>query len=92
MTPRLDVFLLRDGASWRLLFAGGSWRPERLRQRMNEAREVPVKEPDLADLERHQWACDAPYTVQPTTCGGGVALLARGRSAIVLAEWLDGLL
>jgi hypothetical protein len=48
-----------------------------------------VREPDLTDLREHMWKLDTPYTEARTTLGG-VAIEARGRSAVALWEWLDG--
>lgn len=63
-----------------------------LANHMDEHREVyPVREPDLDDLERHMWAADAPYQKRVTSLGG-VELGARGRSAVVVLVWVEGLL
>ncbi len=51
----------------------------------------PVREPDLQGLENFMFQLDAPYT-KSVTKTGGVEIEARGRSAVVLGEWLDGFL
>ena len=65
MTPQwpvTDVLIVPDGGGWRITFAPFSWDPPMLRMRTNARREVfPVARPDLEDLERFMWACDAPY-------------------------------
>ena len=89
--PVLDIFISRDGDAHRLYFARGSWCPPMLRHSLDQNLEVfPVTEPDLADLDRHMWSCDAPYEKSVTKMGG-VELRARGRSAVTLSVWLEQL-
>ena len=68
MTPQwpvTDVLIVPDGGGWRITFAPFSWDPPMLRFHTNARREVfPVARPDLEDLERFMWACDAPYLCQ----------------------------
>jgi hypothetical protein len=94
MTPKiplLDLFIGRDGDAWRLYVAPTSWKPELLRRRMDEHGEIfPVVVPDLSDLDRFMWKGDAPFERRPTT-DGGMEILARGRSAEVLVDWLTGI-
>jgi hypothetical protein len=91
-SPVIDVFVGPDHGGWRLYFARTSWCPPMLRDHLDENLEAfPVKEPDLADLDRHMWSCDAPYE-KSVTKHGGVEIRARGRSAIVLGVWIEGIL
>jgi hypothetical protein len=84
-----DAFIGRHGDGWRLYVVG--WTAPYLRQKLDQHGEAfPTREPDLADLERFMWGLDAPYQ-RRLTLSGDVELQAKGRSAIVLAEWLDGL-
>ena len=56
---------------------------------MNSRREVRcIRRPDLEDLERFMWRCDAPYEKRRTG-GGGVQLFARGRGGFMLAFWIS---
>ena len=90
--PVIDVFFSRHGDAWRLYLAPGSWAPPMLRDRTDEHGEIyPVGEPDLADLDRHMWATDAPFEKRGATTGG-VQIVARGRSAVVMLVWLERLL
>jgi hypothetical protein len=88
--PVLDVLITREGGAWRLHVAPFSWKPGLLRLHMNDRGQVfPVARPDPVDLERLMWEVDAPYEKQLTD--GGLQLLARGRSAVVLLVWLADL-
>jgi len=51
----------------------------------------PLNEPKLELLERHMWETDSPYARRATT-GGGIELLAQGRSAVSLVVWLESYL
>jgi len=78
----------RERDAWRLYATG--WVAPYVRRRLDAHREAyPVREPDLADLERYMWKLDAPY-VRRGTSVGGTLIEAKGRSAIVIWEWLDG--
>jgi hypothetical protein len=89
--PVLDLFIGRDGDGWRLYIAPTSWKPELLRTRMDERREIfPVARPDADDLDRFMFETDSPYEQRRTT-DGGVEILAKGRSAVTLLVWLDGI-
>lgn len=89
--PVLDVFIGKDHDAWRLYVAGSSWCPPMLRDRLDANREAfPVAQPDLDDLDRHMWATDSPYEKTVTT-NGGAELLAKGRSAVTMLVWLEGL-
>jgi hypothetical protein len=91
-SPAIDVFISADRGGSRLYFTRASWCPPMLRDHLTENLEAyPLKPPDLAELERHMWRCDAPYEKRVTTMGGA-EIGAAGRSAIVLAVWLEGLL
>jgi hypothetical protein len=86
--PKLEVFFGRHGDAWRVYVNG--WAAPYVRQKLDEHGEAwPVREPDLTDLREHMWKLDTPYTEARTTLGG-VAIEARGRSAVALWEWLDG--
>jgi hypothetical protein len=62
-----------------------------LADRMDERGSVlPVAKPDIADLDRFMWNVDSPFERRPTT-DGGVEILAKGRSAIALLVWLEGI-
>jgi hypothetical protein len=94
MTPKapvLDLFIGRDGDPWRLYVAPTSWRPMLLRDRMGERGSIfPVAKPDAEDLDRFMWKLDSQYDKR-VTADGGVEILAKGRSAIALLVWLEGL-
>jgi hypothetical protein len=45
----------------------------------------------LDDLKQYMWKLDTPY-VQRETGVGGILIEAKGRSVIVMWEWLDGYL
>lgn len=84
----IEVLISRHGSAWRVYAHG--WVAPYVRSRLDADREALVAAaPDLADLDRYMWGLDAPYTKRSTSAGG-VALEARGRSAIMLWEWLDG--
>lgn len=88
----IDIFISRDHGGSRVYFAGTSWCPPMLRDRLDAGREAWLTNPlDLDDLDRHMWDCDAPYEKRVTLLAG-VELRARGRSAIMFSKWLDGLL
>jgi len=88
--PKLQVFFGRHGGKWRLYVNG--WAAPYVRGKLDERGEAwPVSEPDLTELRDFMWRLDSPYTHAPTTLGG-VAIEARGRSAVALWEWLDGYL
>lgn len=71
--PGTDVLLVPEGPFlWSIYFALRSWDPPMLRRWMNGRREVRcIGRPDLEDLERFMWRCDAPYEKRRTG-GGGV--------------------
>ena len=83
-----DAFIGKHGDAWRLYVAEESHCPPELRAKLDARLEaVLLTQPDLADLERHMWANDAPYQKRDVK-RGGVELAAQGRSAAHLAEWL----
>jgi hypothetical protein len=85
-TQVLEVFIDKDRDAWRLYTSG--WIPPHLRAKLDEHGEAfPVAEPDLEKLDKFMWAADAPYE-KTVTKRGGVELKVRGRSAVVLWEWL----
>jgi hypothetical protein len=89
--PVLDIFIGRSGDAWRLYVAATSWKPGLLRDRTDAHGEIfPVARPDVEDLDRFMWSVDSPFTRRPTT-DGGVEILAKGRSAVTLLVWLEGL-
>jgi hypothetical protein len=89
--PVLDLFIGRDGDAWRLYVAATSWKPMLLLDRMDERGSVfPVGKPDVADLARFMWNVDSPFEKR-LTADGGVEILAKGRSAIALLVWLEGI-
>lgn len=85
--PIVDVFIARDGARWRLYVAPGAWCPPMVHDHLNAQGEASIANFDAAELERFLWAADAPHALR-STATGGAQIEARGRSAIVLAEWL----
>ena len=90
--PSGEISLLfsRDHEAWRLYVDG--WVAPYVRRKLDAHREAfPVREPDLVDLEQYMWNLDAPY-VQRETSVGGLLIEAKGRSVIVMWEWLDGYL
>ena len=89
--PILDIFIGRHGDAWRLYVAPTSWKPGLIRNRMDERGEIfPVARPDIDDLDRFMWDLDSPFERRPTT-DGGVEILAKGRSAVTLLVWLEGI-
>jgi hypothetical protein len=77
----------RERRSWRL-YADG-WIAPYVRSKLDADREAyPLREPDLADLEQYMWKLDAPY-VRRSTSVGGIVIEARGRSVVMIWEWLD---
>jgi len=77
----------RERDAWRLYVDG--WIASYVRSKLDAEREAyPVREPDLADLEQYMWKLDAPY-VRRSTSVGGIVIEVRGRSTIMLWEWLD---
>ena len=69
-SPVLDIFIGTDRAAWRLYVAPHAWCPPMLRDHLEA---FPVAEPDLAELDRHTWANDAPYEKRVTKTGDGRA-------------------
>ena len=86
-SQEIELLFSRDRGAWRLYTHG--WVAPYVRLKLDEHGEAyPVREPDLADLERYMWKLDAPF-VQTHSAVGGVAISAKARSAIVIWEWLD---
>lgn len=93
MTPKapvIDVLIAHDGIGLRMYSAPFSWRfPFHLH--LDERGDVlGVGRPDVADLDRYMWETDSPFERRVTN-DGGVEIVAKGRSAIVLALWLQDL-
>lgn len=89
--PVIDLFIGRDGEAWRLYSAANSWKPGLLRDRMDERGDIfPVAKPDPDDLDKFMWDVDAPFA-RHTTTDGGLEILAKGRSAVTLLVWLEGI-
>jgi hypothetical protein len=86
--PLIDVLIARDGAGWRLYSAPGSWRGPLSRLADARGGVAGLGQPDLADLEEHMFSTDAPYE-RRLLHDGGVELVAKGRSAVCLAVWLQ---
>jgi hypothetical protein len=87
---KLEVFFGRHGDAWRVSVNG--WAAPYVRSKLDRHGEAwPVREPDLTDLRGYMWRLDSPYTAAPRVLGG-VAIEARGGSAVALWEWLDGYL
>jgi hypothetical protein len=85
---RLDVFCSREGDAWRAFVRPG-WQPRYLRQYLDDEGEAFPAHLDFEDLERHMRERQA-VTEKEVSAVGGVRLVARGRSAEVLALWLSG--
>jgi hypothetical protein len=50
----------------------------------------PVAEPDVTHLDSFMWETDSPFERRLTlTADGGVEIVAKGRSAVTLAVWLQ---
>jgi hypothetical protein len=89
-SPRFECFISPEVGGARLYVVG--WMPPSLRQRLDAQGEaVLASMPDLGELDRFMWSCDAPYDKEPSTVGG-VSLASKGRGAIVLAEWMNAAL
>jgi hypothetical protein len=50
-----------------------------------------VGRPDLADLDRYMWQTDAPFE-RRRIADGGLEIVAKGHSAMMLALWLQDLI
>jgi hypothetical protein len=50
----------------------------------------PVTRHHLEDIDRFMWNSDSPFERRPTIYGG-VEILAKGRAAIPLLFWLEGI-
>jgi hypothetical protein len=88
----IDILFSHEDAGWRLYVAPFS-RVEALRECSGPRGVIfPVPAPDFVDLERRMWEADAPYEKHPTRDGRAVQLVARGRSARSLLDWLAVLL
>jgi hypothetical protein len=81
---KIHLLFSRELDGWRLDARG--WIAPAMRQRLNPNR-FPVREPDLADLERFMWKASAPYLLKRTATGG-VLIEAEDRSAVMVCEWL----
>ena len=69
-----------------------SWRVESVRRHLDAAGEVYItSEIDFDELDRFMFETDAPYEKRRSS-EGGAQLTARGRAAVCLAVWLEGLL
>jgi hypothetical protein len=88
--PIIDVLIARDGDAWRLYSAPYSWRTPFSLHIDKRGDIYPVGRPDVADLDSFMWDADAPFERRPTA-DGGVEIVARGRSAVTLAVWLQEL-
>jgi hypothetical protein len=95
MAPKptaIDILFSQEDAGWRLYVAPFS-RVGALRDCSGPRGVIsPVPAPDFVDLERRMWEADAPYEKHPTRDGRAVQIVARGRSARSLLDWLDVLL
>jgi hypothetical protein len=94
MTPKapiIDVLIAPDGANWRMYSAALSWRVPFHPHIDGRGDIVPIGRPDVADLDRFMWETDSPFE-RRVTANGGVEIVASGRSALVLALWLQALL
>jgi hypothetical protein len=89
-TPIIDVLIARDGDAWRMYSAPHSWRTPFSRHIDKRGDVFPVGRPDVDDLDRFTWDTDSPFERRPTA-DGGIAIVAKGRSAVTLAMWLQDL-
>jgi len=90
--PVLHIYIGRDGDAWRLYVAGNSWTPNLLRNRMDERREIyPIAQPDVDNLDRLMRDGDSPF-LRRTIPKDGLEVLAKGRSAVTLLVWLEGIM
>lgn len=84
---KIEALFSRHGDAWRLYVHG--WIAPYVKSQLDEHGEAfPVRAPDAQDLHDYMWKLDAPYVEQRTT-SGGLAIEAKGRSAVALWEWLD---
>lgn len=88
--PIIDVLIARDGDAWRMYSAPFSWRVPFSGRTDTRGDVFPVARPDVADLDRFMWETDSPFE-RRVTADGGVEIVAKGRSAITLAVWLQDL-
>ena len=83
---KIEALFSRHGDAWRLYVHG--WIAPYLKLHLDEHGEAfPVGPPDAGDLHEYMWKLDAPYVERPTAAGG-LAIEAKGRSAVALWEWL----
>lgn len=84
-TPVVEFLLVPEAEGVRLYVAG--WCPPLIRTRPDPARSVHIgRVPDLGDLDSYMWNADAPFRRRAS--GVNVEVEARGRSAIVVGEWV----
>jgi hypothetical protein len=89
MAPVLELLMVPEGSGARLYVAG--WCPPAVRMRLDAQRSATITTlPDAGQLAAFMWKSDAPY--QRVDRVGKLEVIARGRAAVVLAEWLNGLL
>jgi len=62
-----------------------------LRSHLDARLEAQVTDFDAGKLEKFMWDLDAPYQIHRSSVGGA-QVVARGRSAVALCEWLSELL
>ena len=87
--PVLEILIVPDGDGARLYV--GSWCPPAVRSRFDAQLSAVIRtKPDAGELEQFMFAADAPYRFQARA--GKLEIVARGRSAIVLGEWMGELL
>jgi len=90
-TPRIDVFIGRDGDAWRMYSAPNSWRTPFLLYMDDRGDVFPVGRPEVADLDQFMWDTDSPFE-RRSTADGGIEIRAEGRSAVTLTVWLRELI
>jgi hypothetical protein len=87
--PVLEILIVPEGEGARLYLA--DWCSPALRARLDAQKSARLEAmPDLVEFDRFMFGADAPY--RKTSTNGKHEISARGRSAIVLDEWIRGAL
>jgi hypothetical protein len=90
--PPFDLFVSPDRVGARLYLTRRSWLPPVLRDHLDENLEAKLAAlPDWTAFDRFMWETDSPHEKRITT-SGGAEIRARGRSAVTLLVWLEGVL
>lgn len=91
MTPQapvIDILIAKDGDSFRLYSAPGSWRGGVINRHGDARGDVfPVARPDAEGLERFMFASDAPYDIGARAVAGWRSSRRGGRPCACSCGW-----